>query len=83
MPRRMIVIPKGTKAVACKKAPDCPTMIYWVPPLIEGGKRHPVSCAPAGCIEPTAEKDGLGVSHFSDCAFAHEFRKAKPDQPAS
>jgi hypothetical protein len=53
-------------------------MIYWVPPLVEGGKKHPVSADPDGCVKPTSDHDGYGVSHFSDCKFAADFRKAKP-----
>lgn len=75
MGRNMIIIPKGTAGVACKaKARGCDVIVYWVPhPSTQ--KKHPVSASAEGCFAPTKDEDGLGVSHFSDCKFAHEFRK--------
>lgn len=73
-----IRIPARTEARQCKK---CPAMIYDVPGVTPG-KMRVVSIAkykehyPDG-IAPTDTEDGAGVSHFSDCPAASEFRNQK------
>lgn len=67
----MITIPAGTPASRCR---GCGQPIYWVKTVI--GKTMPVSVAPEGAAEPTAQADGCGVSHFADCPQAPRFRRS-------
>lgn len=76
-----IVIPKGTREARCS-AVECGQPIYWVP--TRGGKRMPVSIGGPGCEAPTEDEDGLGISHFADCAAASKFSgrsKRAPSEP--
>jgi hypothetical protein len=74
MPKKFFIpIPKGTKPGKCR---SCPAVIYFAPHPTSG-KLHPISIADPECFAPTAETDGQGVSHFSNCEFAKEHRRRK------
>lgn len=67
---RFIPIPARTQPSPCR---GCGELFYWAPHP-STGRRHPVSIAEEGCEEPTPLLDGQGVSHFSNCPNAEEFR---------
>jgi hypothetical protein len=65
-----IAIPAGTQPSKCR---SCGAVIYWI--KTAAGKNMPVSIGAPGSAAPEEREDGLGISHFADCAFADQHRK--------
>lgn len=68
----MIAIPAGTPMKRCG-GKDCGRVFYWAPHPTTGN-RHPVSIDHASAKAPTETEDGVGVSHWSTCPNADDFR---------
>lgn len=77
---RYFEIPAGAKGQACR-ADGCNHLLYMVPT----GKMKPDGKTPSRapvtvlgddqCRAPTATRAGVGISHFSNCPGAQQFRR--------
>ncbi len=71
-------VPAGTPATQCR---SCGAVAYWI--KTAAGKPMLVDCdVPGGCepwkgVPGDGEHDGRGVSHFSQCPDADQWRKAR------
>lgn len=68
----LIPIPAGTKMQFCK-GKKCGKAIYFAKHP-RTGNMHPVSIDDGSAKAPTATTDGVGVSHYSNCSDADDFR---------
>lgn len=68
---KWLPIPAKTQRSKCR---FCPEMIYWAPhPSTQNS--HPISVQVDGSEPPTADTEGRGVSHFSNCPGADRARR--------
>lgn len=77
-PAYLFTIPRDTAPAPCT---GCRQLIYWI--VTAAGKRMPVSTRCEGGLEPLADRDGHGISHFADCPEAEAFRRARPRRAES
>lgn len=68
----LIVIPPGTPARNCS-GKDCGKVFYWAPHP-KTLRNHPVSIDHPRGKAPTETEPGAGVSHYSNCPNANDFR---------
>jgi hypothetical protein len=71
LPLPTFKVPKGTQGKAC----GCGASFY----LVEqpSGKWMPINCGVPGGVLPSAEADGIGISHFIDCPQRDSFRRRR------
>lgn len=67
-------VPPDTELATCN---GCNAPVYWI--LTKKKKKMPVDChAGEGCVPPTTERPGRGLSHFATCPKADRFRQPRP-----
>lgn len=68
-----VKIPAGTRGSRCKGS-TCGLTIYFADHP-NTGRAHPYDCTVEGGKIPTETEDGLGVTHYSTCPDANQFRR--------
>lgn len=65
-------VPPNARPGQCR---SCKAVIYWIETA--AGRKMPVDCEVDGAFEPRVDEAGRGVSHFSVCPDANQWRKRK------
>ena len=73
-PPGVYIVPRGTRAKRCD-GKNCDTMLYFV--RTPHDRIVPVDCEGDGLYDPTADRDGLGQSHFKTCTEPDRFSRRK------